>query len=194
MFPDHIVLIFITQVRNIMISIQFADSQHIPDIQAVAAATWPVTFQHILSPEQIHYMLDMMYSTASLTAQMNQQHHQFLLAQEQGDTLGFISFENAYKQQATTKVHKIYILPQAQRRGIGQQLLEAVATRAIHNGSSNLTLHVNRDNKAITFYQKIGFDITGREDIDIGYGYLMEDYIMEKEISKQHIWKAEENL
>lgn len=168
-----------------MISIQAADSRHIPNIQAVAAATWPVTFQHILSPEQIRYMLEMMYSTASLSKQMNQLQHRFLLAQEQDKTLGYISFETSYRQQSTTKVHKIYILPEAQGRGIGRQLLDAVATLALQSGSTTLTLNVNRDNAATAFYQKIGFRIVGQENIDIGQGYLMEDYILEKEISDQ---------
>jgi ribosomal protein S18 acetylase RimI-like enzyme len=37
---------------------------------------------------------------------------------------------------------------------------------------------VNRDNPAIQFYQKFGFEIIDKEDIDIGNGFLMEDYVM----------------
>jgi ribosomal protein S18 acetylase RimI-like enzyme len=39
-------------------------------------------------------------------------------------------------------------------------------------------LNVNRNNKALGFYQKFGFVILREEDIDIGNGYFMNDYIM----------------
>ena len=43
-----------------------------------------------------------------------------------------------------------------------------------------LTLNVNRFNKAIDFYLKNGFKIIKEENIEIGNGFLMEDYVMEK--------------
>jgi len=45
--------------------------------------------------------------------------------------------------------------------------------------ATSLTLNVNRHNKARFFYEKYGFVIIGEEDIDIGEGYFMNDYIME---------------
>jgi ribosomal protein S18 acetylase RimI-like enzyme len=38
---------------------------------------------------------------------------------------------------------------------------------------------VNRFNKAVSFYQKMGFEIVGEEDVELDHGYLMEDYKME---------------
>ena len=32
------------------------------------------------------------------------------------------------------------------------------------------------------FYEKLGFTVIKEEDIDIGNGYLMNDYVMEKKI------------
>ena len=46
----------------------------------------------------------------------------------------------------------------------------------------SLLLNVNRHNKAISFYKKYGFDIIAEEDIDIGNGYYMNDYVMEKKL------------
>ncbi len=61
-----------------------------------------------------------------------------------------------------------------------KKLLETVETVAKSMGAENLILNVNRKNKAKTFYEKNGFAVVREEDIDIGKGYFMNDYIMEK--------------
>lgn len=165
-----------------MITIQPCDSSHISDIQTLALAIWPFTFQHILSAEQIHYMMDMMYSTAALTSQMDEQQHKYLLLQADDQPLGYLSYQSNYHQQPITKIHKIYLLPSAQGKGLGRHFFESVTAIARSNGDLKLSLNVNRNNTALGFYQKIGFSIVGQEDIPIGNGYLMEDYILEKEI------------
>jgi hypothetical protein len=43
-------------------------------------------------------------------------------------------------------------------------------------------LNVNRFNKAVQFYQYLEFTIIKEENIDIGDGYLMEDYVMEQKL------------
>jgi hypothetical protein len=44
-------------------------------------------------------------------------------------------------------------------------------------------LNVNRFNKAVSF-EKLGFEIVGKEDIELDHGYLMEDYKLEKVVSR----------
>ena len=50
-------------------------------------------------------------------------------------------------------------------------------------GGVSLQLNVNRNNKAKEFYERQGFAVIKEEDIDIGNGYLMNDYVMEKVLS-----------
>ncbi|GAB3576126.1 GNAT family N-acetyltransferase [Spirosoma luteolum] len=155
-------------------------AQH-PVIQQIAHQTWPSTFGAILSPAQIDYMLSWMYSIDALHEQVEQKGHVFLLAEsDTGEPLGFCSYELHAGGQPVTKVHKIYLLPAAQGQGVGRLLLDAVAARATEAGDRALRLNVNRFNKAVSFYEKVGFSVVGQEDIDIGNGFLMEDYIMAK--------------
>jgi ribosomal protein S18 acetylase RimI-like enzyme len=161
-----------------------AEEKHFPIIQQIAQATWPVTFGNILSPTQIAYMLEMMYSTSALVNQTTVKKHVFLLAEENGAHLGYLSYELNYKGLSKTKIHKIYIHPSAQGKGIGKLLIKKAEDIARENQNAILSLNVNRDNKAVKFYEGQGFAITGKEDIDIGEGFLMEDYIMDKVLSK----------
>ena len=163
-----------------MIEIIQADKSHFEIIKNIASNTWPDTFGDILSESQINYMLDMMYSLDSLNNQIEKLNHTFLLAKEDQNNYGYLSYELDYKNESKTKIHKIYILPKTQGKGIGKKLIDRLTEIALNNNQKVLALNVNRFNKAVGFYQKIGFEIIGQENIDIGDGFLMEDFIMEK--------------
>lgn len=150
----------------------------IPKIQAIAQVTWPDTFKNILSTEQIAYMLNWMYSTAALSASINDPNQSFWLFEDDGKHLGFAGIEHQYKGKKATKLHKIYVLPDAQGKQVGKQLLQKVFDEARSAGSVDLLLNVNRYNNATDFYKHFGFSIIREENIDIGNGYLMEDYVM----------------
>lgn len=147
-------------------------------IQSLAHQTWPDTFGNILSTEQIDYMLDMMYSPAAIEQQMEQQ-HVFLILEDDENAIGYVSYQLDYLAN-TTKIHKLYVLPNQQGKGAGKYLIQTVADIAENEKQLRLRLDVNYQNKAIGFYQHLGFEIIDRIDTKIGNGYLMEDYVMEK--------------
>ncbi len=148
-------------------------------VQSIAHRTWPSTFANILSPEQIEYMLNWMYSLEMLGSQL-EKGHTFLLAEVEGKKLGFAGFELNYTVGPKAKLHKIYLLPEAQGKGAGKALILEVADRAKKAGQKSLLLNVNKYNqKAIDFYLRMGFQEIYKEVIDIGNGYLMDDVVME---------------
>lgn len=162
-----------------MITIRTATRNDINTIQEIALPTWKVAYQDILSEEQMEYMLNMMYSTESLREQLADKNHIFLLACEDGDTLGFVSFEIGL---TNVKLHKLYVLPQQQGRKIGELLIKEVEQRTADAKRNAVQLNVNRFNKALNFYIREGFQVIEEVDIEIGNGYLMEDYILEKKV------------
>jgi diamine N-acetyltransferase len=153
--------------------------EELPKVQSIAHRTWPSTFANILSPEQIEYMLNWMYSIEMLESQF-EKGHTFLLAEEDGKKLGFAGFELNHAEGPKAKLHKIYLLPEAQGKGAGKALILEVANRARNAGQKSLLLNVNKYNqKAIDFYGRIGFTEIYKEVIDIGNGYVMDDVVME---------------
>lgn len=165
-----------------MITISEATVLDIGIIQTIAHQTWPVTYGEILSKEQIVYMLDKMYSDSVLKENMTHLEHHFLLLVEDEVCQGFASYEHHYLNRNYTRLHKLYLLPATQGKGLGKLLLEKIIDLAKENKSEGISLNVNRFNKAYTFYQKMGFEIMEEEDLAIGDGYLMEDYKMEKKL------------
>lgn len=150
-------------------------------IHDLAYDIWPDTFKDILSQEQIKYMLEWMYDINTLQEQMLTGTMYFTV-EEFGKPKGFIGLEPNFPQPDHLRIHKFYVLPEEQGKGLGRVLFNQAVDTAFDLDSHILHLNVNRFNKAVDFYKHLGFKITGEEDIDIGKDYLMEDYIMELEL------------
>lgn len=161
-----------------------ATSEDVALIKKLAHEIWPPTFGDILSAEQIAYMLQMMYDETALLKQMQVFRHRFFIAHEAGRKVGFMSLEHHVHHQPKTKIHKIYLLPDTQGKGFGKKMIDYAAEQALAKGDQFLFLNVNKYNPAIKFYEKTGFNISGEEVIPIGNGFVMDDFIFEKELQK----------
>ncbi|HRP55838.1 GNAT family N-acetyltransferase [Agriterribacter sp.] len=164
-----------------MIQFRNAGSADIPLIRKLTLAVWPQTYSHILRREQVDYMLEMMYSESSLQYQINAQQHRFIIACDGDEPVGFASWSFT-PDKDVCKLHKIYVLQNQQGKGTGKKLIEHVTETCRAAGAAMLELNVNRHNKARAFYSRMGFTVVREEDIDIGHGYSMNDYVMQKSI------------
>ncbi len=161
------------------IIIRTATKEDVNLINKLANKIWPVTYSAILSEEQLQYMMNLIYSESSLQKQFDEGHN-FLIAEKDNNSVAFADYsllkDNIYK------LHKIYVLPNQQGKGIGKILIDYVINVVEKNKGIALVLNVNRNNKAKQVYEHLGFKIISEEDIDIGNGFFMNDYIMEKKI------------
>ncbi len=163
-----------------LIQAKTEDCSHIRDL---ASQVWEPTYKDILSPEQLDYMFEWMYSIPSLENQM-QNGHVFFIVYEKEQPVGYMSIEKEHDNRY--HLQKIYVLPSQQGKGLGQFLIENAEKylRVLQpTGSLSLVLNVNRNNKAYYFYKKMGFSIESEGDFDIGNGYYMNDYIMIKALN-----------
>ena len=162
-----------------MFEIQKASVNDIPLIRELAFKVWPQTYAPIISPEQIDYMLDMMYSEASLEKQIIDG-ARFIFIYENNEPVGFASYQET--SPAIFKLHKLYVLPSQQGKGTGRFIIEHIISEIKTLGARALQLQVNRRNNAKYFYEKNGFSVIKEFDFDIGNGYVMDDYVMEKKL------------
>lgn len=147
----------------------------------IANKTWPATYGEILGDSQLEFMLSLFYTSKALEKNRNEG-QDFLIVFENQRAVAFASYQNNYHEN-TTHIHKIYVLPKMHKCGIGVLLMAEIEKRAIAFGAKFLSLNVNRFNNAKNFYTKIGFEVEREVDIEIGNGYLMEDYIMKKNLT-----------
>lgn len=150
-------------------------------IRDIAYQTWPEAYKNVITPEQIEYMLKMMYDSSPLEKQLFEGHI-FILLKEDGKDMGFVAFEKNYEGSGSTKIHKLYVLPECQGKGFGKKLIDKVIEQLEPANQKSLILNVNKKNPSLFFYEKIGFIKAQDLVIDIGNGFLMDDYIMEMKL------------
>lgn len=160
------------------VRIERATAADIPEIQRIANATWAPTYGGILSEDQLRYMLNWMYSAESVRLQFEQGVQFLLLRENESSAAGFAGFEHS--ENEGFKLHKLYVMPQNQKSGFGQKLLNGVISEIKTQGGKYLDLNVNRNNAARFFYERLGFFVLREEDNYIGQGYWMNDYVMRK--------------
>ena len=174
-------------MNKIGIHISKASGEDIMCIHDMAQVVFRHTYREILSPEQMEYMMEWMYSPANLQKQLDEG-HVYYIAYRDGKACGYVSVQPegiADDGRLLFHLQKIYVLPSEQGHGLGRALFDrAVAhvREAAEGREARIELNVNRNNPSIGFYHHLGLRILRQGDFHIGNGYYMNDYIMGLEI------------
>ena len=147
-------------------------------IHELAAEAFPHTYQHILTSEQIDYMMHWMYDPQNIYTQMTEEGHVYFVAYQDDEPAGYVSVRP--DGESLYHLEKIYVLPEYQKTHAGGALFRhAVAyVREAFPAAVAMELNVNRNNPALGFYRHMGMRIDRQGDFDIGNGFYMNDYIM----------------
>ena len=165
-----------------MFTIRKATTADCALIQKLAQQIFPVTYKDILTPEQTDYMMEWMYSLDNIRKQMEEEGHVYFLAYEADKAIGYVSVQQ--QDEDVFHLQKIYVLPDCQGAHCGSFLFRQAVKyiKAVHPAPCLMELNVNRNNKALQFYERMGMRKLREGDFPIGNGYYMNDYIMGIEI------------
>jgi diamine N-acetyltransferase len=146
---------------------------------ALACEVWRHHYPPIIGTAQTEYMLAQRYVPELVREEIARGIWWDALT-EDGELLAFAS-SLPWEPRGTIKLDKLYVHPARQRMGYGAALLEHTCERASRLGYAKVLLAVNKRNtNAINAYLKNGFCIAEAVVKDIGGGFVMDDYIMEK--------------
>ena len=159
-----------------MYLIRPATVDDIPLIRELCMQVWPQTYASILPQQQIDFMLEWMYSPASLQQQIQSGVH-YLLCYDDATPAGFSAFVD--QGLGKFKMEKLYVLPAWHGKGAGRFIITTIVDLVTAAGAQSLQLQVNKKNIAKGFYEKLGFCVTQAAVFDIGNCYVMDDYVME---------------
>lgn len=151
----------------------------IPLIKEIAEKAWRPTYDHILTERQTVYMLDLMYNSLTLENQMNGNIAFFMVDVGQ-ETVGYFAVENFNEQ--FVKLHKLYLDPTKKNMGLGKIIIQYIKDWALINQRNSIILNVNKNNSAVEFYLKMGFLVKEELVLDIGQGYVMDDFMMQLDL------------
>ncbi|MFA5251534.1 MAG: GNAT family N-acetyltransferase [Phycisphaerae bacterium] len=159
--------------------VKVSDKNLITIVETLAHSIWREYFVPIIGSPQVEYMLEKFQSRQAISNQIEKQGYlYYLLEDTNGNRAGYFA---VIPQQKELFLSKLYVTAENRRRGYGRCALEFIETLAREKGLSKITLTVNKNNTgSINAYKKLGFVITGSIVTDIGDGFAMDDYKMEK--------------
>ena len=152
-------------------------------IHDMAEVVFRHTYREILSPEQMDYMMDWMYSPANLKKQL-EDGHVYFIAYRDGNPCAYVSVQpdgTGDGGRMLFHLHKIYVMPSEQGSGLGRKMFAqalSYASSVADGRPASVELNVNRNNPAVGFYRHLGLRILRQGDFHIGNGFYMNDYIM----------------
>lgn len=163
-----------------MTEIRIAKTKNdIDTIAQLASAIWHEHYTPIIGIDQVKYMLDKFQSTKAIGKQIEQGYLYFSIYHK-GNSVGYLSVK---KNGSELFLSKIYVSKDFRGHGIGKTAMFFIEQEAISKECNSIILTVNKYNtNSIKAYEKIGFINTGVKVLDIGNGYIMDDYTMEKPV------------
>ena len=155
---------------------------HFDTVAKLAREIWLAHYTAIISREQIEYMLGPRFSAENLGKYVGAHDRWMYVLEVDGAPSGYLSYALSGKPREI-KLEQLYLLPALHGRGIGKYMMGVVEKHARELGCDTLMLTVNKRNeKAAGVYRASGFRVREEAVFDIGNGYVMDDYVMEKPI------------
>lgn len=151
----------------------------VEELCALAREIWEEHFTPIIGAGQVEYMLEKFQSVPAVSEQLEQGYRYFLF-QEEGKTVGYTGVQ---KQEEKLFLSKLYIHKKSRGKKYASCAIRFLCGLCREEGLPSIWLTVNRHNEhTIAIYKKLGFSITRTQVTDIGGGFVMDDYIMEKPV------------
>jgi ribosomal protein S18 acetylase RimI-like enzyme len=171
-----------TGARKPAVRITALAAADVDELCALAGEIWRAHYPAIISAAQIEYMLAERYAPAVVRDELPRGDLWWDKLVVNGKLAGFASYFMTRKA-GEMKLDKLYVHPDHQRHGYGRMLLDRAVTIARSYGCDTLVLAVNKQNRnAIAAYEKHGFEIVDSVVKDIGGGFVMDDYIMVRNV------------
>lgn len=152
-----------------------ANEEDFLQVETLAREIWEEHYTTIIGAEQVAYMLEKFQSVKAMQKQVAEGYEYFRI-QEANRLVGYLAF----KEEADGLfLSKVYVHSSARGKGLGKAAIEFVKAEAQNRGLSKIRLTVNKYNhNSIAAYLKMGFTKTRELVMDIGEGYVMDDYEM----------------
>jgi len=166
--------------------IRFTEVKHselIGKIAGLASSVWREYYTPLIGKAQVDYMLSRFQSPEAIQKQIEEGYRYYLFRDKEGDFIGYLGF---VFRGCEMFLSKIYLRRESRGFGYAREALKFLERRARKRRCFKITLTVNKHNhNSICAYEKMGFVKTDSLVQDIGNGFVMDDYRMEKFLDEQ---------
>ena len=161
------------------IAIVKVNTDELPSLAALASEIWHEHFPPIIGMEMVDYMVDKFQSESAMKNQIQSEGYQYHFLTFEGTKVGYMGF---HFDEEKIFLSKLYVKKEFRGRKIARAAIQYLVNQCLSRNLKSIWLTVNRFNdNTIAAYRKMDFQIIRTQKADIGNGFFMDDYIMEKE-------------
>lgn len=153
----------------------------IEDLAAMASQIWHEYWPALIGEAQTTYMVENFQSLEAFIRDMNEHAYEYwFLVDDAGNRVGYTG---GHVEPSTNRffISKIYLISDARGKGYTRKTIDFYNALCKNRGLDAMYLTVNKHNDlGIRAYKGTGFEIIDAVETDIGEGFIMDDYIMER--------------
>lgn len=162
-----------------MYEVKPQDISTLRDLENLATEIWREHYTSIIGIDQVNYMLKKFQSVDAMTEQI-QSGYSYYTVFLSNELVGYFSVQ---PREDILFLSKAYLVESARGKGIFSKMLEKITLIAEEHDLSKIELTVNKENtNSINVYKSKNFNVTHEAVFDIGNGYVMDDFVLLKEI------------
>lgn len=168
-----------------MINIKKCTIEDVYILQDISVETFTETFNHQNSPESMKAYLDRAFNLEQLHKELSNDYSGFFFIYWDTEVAGYLKLNVNTAQtekmgNETLEIERIYIRNKFQKQGLGKYLINTAIEIAMEQNKRKVWLGVwEKNENAIAFYKKIGFEHTGAHSFYMGDEEQI-DFIMTK--------------
>jgi ribosomal protein S18 acetylase RimI-like enzyme len=149
-------------------------------VAGLACEIWTEYYTPLIGTEQVCYMLEKFQSEDAIMSQIQEGYLYYLLQDARKEPVGYLAVQ---PQGPELFLSKLYVRQTVRGKGHGREMVHWAEDLARAHGCATIALTVNKQNTdSIQAYQKLGFTITESVVTDIGRGFVMDDFRMQKPV------------
>ncbi len=150
----------------------------------LADEIWHEYWPALIGNAQTDYMVEQFQSLEAIERDMRDHSYEYWFLRDEDDGR-LVGYTGGHPEPETNRyfISKIYLRAKERGFGFASQTIRFYEELCRTRGFSALYLTVNKGNElAIRAYTGKGFTTIDAVETDIGEGYIMDDYIMEKQL------------
>ncbi len=160
-----------------MIVEELSNEAQLEIVAKLAFEIWNEHFTPIIGKAQVDYMVEKFQSRKAISEQIENGYSYYLIKAD----AGYVGYTGICPKEDELFLSKLYIKASHRGKGYGRKVVEFLEDLTRQKELGKITLTVNKNNTdTIKAYEKFGFANLGALVQDIGNGFVMDDYKMEK--------------
>lgn len=156
--------------------------EQIVGLSQIADEIWHEYWPALIGEAQTDYMVEKFQSEEAIRRDMAENNYEYWILLD-GDTEEVVGYTGGHEEPETNRyfISKIYLFESQRGKGYARQVVDFYNDLCLERNLHAMYLTVNKGNElGVRAYKGTDFEIIDAVETDIGKGFIMDDFIMER--------------